>query len=98
MSNETISKFHVTETENGYTIEIEGDKDLIRDMIFSRLGMRGFSHSRHQHGHGPERGKSFKRGRRGRRFGRGRHSGPEYELGSWWDAETEPDSEDIETA
>jgi hypothetical protein len=99
MSDKTIKKFHVTETENGYTIEIEGDKDLIRDMIFSRIGMQRFGPARHRHGHehGREHHKAFKRGHhRGRRFGR--HAEPEYELGPWWDANPGEASEDIENA
>lgn len=79
MSNEVIHEIRVTETEDGYTIEMKGDKEALREMIFSPRGLNLY-------------GKSARRGRRGRpsRHGgehRGRHGGDErkakHQRGRW---------------
>lgn len=62
MSNEVIHEIRVIETEDGYTIEMKGDKEALREMIFSAQGLnlygkrmgggaRGRRHNGEKHGH-----------------------------------------------
>lgn len=81
MSNEVIHEIKVTETEDGFTIEMKGDKEALREMIFSarglnlygkgRWGERGSRrHGEHRHRH---RGNTDRKSKRhGRQWGRGR--------------------------
>lgn len=79
MSNKVIHEIRVVETEDGYTIEMKGDKEVLRDLIFSPRGMNLYGmrprrgrHSRqdgkHRHrGHAPKHQRRWgrSRGRRG---------------------------------
>ena len=52
MEDKVISEFKIVETEDGYRIEIKGDKEKIKK-IFEHGGPRGFAprmHERRHHG------------------------------------------------
>ncbi len=77
-NNEVIHQISVTETEDGFTIEMKGDKEALREMIFSarglnlygkgRWGERGSRrHDEHRHSH---RGHHERGERHNRRWGR----------------------------
>lgn len=79
-NNEVVHEIRVTETEDGFTIEMKGDKEALREMIFSarglnlygkgRWGERGSRrHEGHRHSH---RGHHEHGARHNRRWGRGR--------------------------
>jgi hypothetical protein len=81
MAEKVIHEVRIVETDDGFRIEIKGDKERLREMISGR-GMFPFGFGRMGHGpfqhHGP----------RGWGFPWGRRHGP------WWDEEEgKPDEE-----
>ncbi|MBZ0290162.1 MAG: hypothetical protein K8I30_21240 [Anaerolineae bacterium] len=82
MNEKVTHEIRVIETEDGFRIELKGDKEELRRLIFEgRWGkLRHFFHrheSEHHHEHQPPfAGKRKMRG--------GRHHG-RYDLGVWWD-------------
>lgn len=86
MSEKIISEVRVVETDDGFRIEVKGDKERLRAMGFGqegfpfglgRMGHGPFSH----HGHG---GFGFRGGRHhGQRWGHGPWGHP------WWSDEPE---------
>lgn len=90
--NEKIEyEFRVVETEDGFRIEMKGDKDRLREMIYA-LGGFGRRGERAPWGRG--RGRGFGRGRRGPR-GQGGHEKSKrgYDLGPWWDHDADADDQ-----
>ncbi len=88
MSEKVLHEVRFIETDDGFRIEIKGDKEKIREMGFGPgLGMMGFGHrmrhkrhrrhGRHRHSHHGE----HKHGRKG--------------WGWWWD-DAEDDAADFE--
>ncbi|MBN1680546.1 MAG: hypothetical protein JW966_09655 [Anaerolineae bacterium] len=63
-----LQEFRIIETDDGFRIEIKGDKDELRDFVMS-LDPRQWAHPRPPFGPPP-----FMRGRRGKHFGF--HFGP----------------------
>lgn len=94
MADKVLHEIKVIETDDGYRIEINGDKERIQKMFFGRpmwfapwmAGGRG----RHR---GPGR-KGFKkhRSRDHHHHHHEYHHYDEYDLGPWWDTEP-PDEE-----
>lgn len=91
-----IREFKIEETEEGYRIEIKGDKEKLKRMLEDwpfgmpfGFGFRPGPH--HGHRHGPHR---FKVKVRGKRHGRRGHRGwgPPGGHWSWW-AEHDEDDE-----
>ena len=57
MADKVISEFRVIETEDGYRIEIKGDKEQMKKWFEHRGGFGpGMGFGRHGWGHGPGRG------------------------------------------
>ena len=84
MEDKIIHEFKIIETEDGFRIEVKGDKERIRQMGFGPFGrFRG----RHRHGPGP-------RGRHGGHFRYEKHFGwgPPW----WWYEEEAEDSGESE--
>ena len=81
MPERVIHEVRVVETDDGFRVEVKGDKERIREMGFGpgMMGFGGRMHRRrhHRRGRGP-------RGRYGRHFG--------WWWGPWWDAEDEEDA------
>jgi hypothetical protein len=85
MSEKVVHEIRVIETEDGFRIEMKGDKEQLRQMLGMFFGRR----------HGHDRWRGF--GGRGpwleRHFGawgHGRGSDPrkrKYDMGPWWDQE-----------
>ncbi len=97
MTEKVIYEVRVTETDDGYRIEVKGDKKHLRKMgvghgMHCGPGM-GFGPGRRHHGHhGRHHGHHPRRGRRGPGYGHG--PGGDYDLGPWWDDdEPSPDEE-----
>ncbi len=92
-NEKVIHEVRVVETEDGFRIEIKGDKERLREMfsgkgMFSGFGFGGpFRHG--PFGHGPFRHGPFGRGRHGFPFGS--HHGP------WWSEEKEKRDEGTTT-
>jgi hypothetical protein len=89
MTDKRIREVNIKETEDGYTIELKGDKDVLHDLIFSSRLFGGFGrrgrgrrreHGRHRHGK------------------RGEHRGPRrrFDLGPWFESEESPKGEIID--
>lgn len=76
MSEKTIHEVKVVETEDGFRIEVKGDKEAIRKMGFGR-GM-GFGP---RMGFGPHRFHGRRGWKRGFRHGFGRGFGPPWYAG-----------------
>lgn len=81
MGEKLIHEIRIVETEDGFRIEIKGDKERLRQMGFGRgfgmpfgPGPMMFRHLRRHAPHG---------------FPFGRHHGP-----WWWDAEETPSSDE----
>ncbi|MCI0713312.1 MAG: hypothetical protein L0154_24355 [Chloroflexi bacterium] len=91
MSDQRIREVNIKETDEGYIIELKGDKDVLQDLIFSRRGFRGFGkhmhgeHSHHRGEHGRHHGPRHHRGRE-----RSEHHGPRrrFDLGPWFEEES----------
>ena len=91
MSEKVTHEFRVIETEDGFRIELKGDKEELRQLLFGggwahfrqffqRHGFdrHGFGHHQHQHGPFPqEKETGMPRS--------GRHQHHHYDLGPWWD-------------
>ena len=83
-----ISEFKVIETDDGYRIEIKGDKEQIKAFMTGFAGRKGKGH-----GHW--------RGRRGHWGPMGFHPMMWMNMAQWcapWDFEEEPEEEDKEQA
>ncbi len=91
-NEKVIHEVRVVETEDGYRIEIKGDKERLREMfsgkgMFSGFGFGGpFRHGPFGGHGGPFRHGPFGRGRHGFPFGG--HRGP------WWYEEEETEKRD----
>jgi hypothetical protein len=96
MSEKVEYEFRVVETEDGFRIEMKGDKDRLRQMIDM---LSGFGGQRFGWGgrHAP-----WGRGRGGWRHGHDPrshgHGGDEkrkrgYDLGPWWDHDADADDQ-----
>ena len=72
-----ITEFKVIETDEGFRIDIKGDKDKIRSFM-PGFGRRGCCSEGRGHGHG---------GRRGRRGWMGFNPMMWMNMPPWWDAE-----------
>ena len=94
MAEKVIHEVRVVETETGYRIEINGDKERIKQMFGKRMGFGGpggFAGPWGHHGFGP----GGHHGPWGRHFGRhfARHFA-RHGWGPWgWDEEAEDESE-----
>ena len=80
MAEKVIHEVRFIETDDGFRIEVKGDKERMRQMGFGP-GMMGFGpRMRHhrRHGQGPGCGPGF---------GFWRHFGP------WWEEDEEPEGE-----
>jgi len=102
MSEKVIREFRIIETDDGFRIEIKGDKEQLRQMFsnaqgwdFSRFGGWGHRHGPFGHGHGPfghhhehehEGRKPHEHGFRGRWQARWG-----YDMGPWWDEPAQGD-------
>lgn len=81
MSDQRIREVNIKETDEGYIIELKGDKDVLQDLIFSRRGFRGFGKRMHGRHRGPGHHQSRERGK---------HRGPgrRFDLGPWFEEES----------
>lgn len=87
MSEQVIHEIRVIETEDGFRIEMKGNKEELRRMLFERGfgpgGGHGFGRRKHRHhGHGRP---WFARPFGGGHGPRHEHPVPGYDLGPWWD-------------
>ena len=86
MSDQRIREVNIKETDEGYIIELKGDKDALQDLIFSRRGFRGFGrhmHSEHRGEHRHHRGPGHHKHQRRRGPGR------RFDLGPWFEEESQ---------
>ena len=108
MSEKVIQEFQIIETDEGFRIELKGDKDMLRRMLFeggSPFGMpsRG---ARRFGGHRPFEGRHHEQHEhphppfdaRAPHHAEGRHGfcwkmKHGYDLGPWWDEGAAPDEE-----
>ncbi len=96
MTEKVTYEIRVIETDEGFRIELKGDKEELRQMIqgwmqprfgpFGRPGRPPFQ-ERHHH----EDVEKFRR--RGRHFFGQRGAGRGYDLGPWWDENPADDAE-----
>jgi hypothetical protein len=80
-NEKVIHEVRIIETEDGFRIEIKGDKERLREMgigkgMFSGFGFGGGPFRHGPFGHGPFRHGPFGRGPRGFGFPFGPHHGP----------------------
>lgn len=85
MTDQRIREVNIKETDDGYIIELKGDKDILQDLIFSRRGFRGFGKRMRGHERGHHRGP--------RQHKRHRHGGAHrrFDLGPWFEAKAPHD-------
>ena len=88
VTEKVIHEVRFIETDDGFRIEVKGDKERLKEMGFGP-GMMGFGHGM---GFGPRM--LFKRHRRGR-HGRRRRFGPGFGPWAWWNHWFEEDDEDL---
>ena len=82
MADKVIHELRIIETDDGFRIEIKGDKERLREMVGA------WRHFGQGHmGHGPWGGHRGHHGPRGFGFPFGRHHG--YGPWSWWTEEEE---------
>lgn len=91
MSEKVIQEFKIVETEDGFRIEIKGDKEKLRQM-FGGMGPFGFRPGPGPFGFGFGPFRRWGRGPRwwGHRHGWGGHHGWGPGHGPWWEEEEEP--------
>jgi hypothetical protein len=106
MEEKVIYELRVVKTEDGFRVEVKGDREALKDLDFGPgmppFGRHHFGHGRHHEHHGPDFEHEFGR-HFGRHFGRGfargfgrgfgRHRGP---WGAWWDNDEDEKSESEE--
>ena len=84
MTEKVLHEVRFIETDDGFRIEVKGDKEKIRQMGFGP-GMMGFGpgmrHKRHR-GHGRHRHSQHRHGRKG--------------WGWWWDDTDEAENHDFD--
>lgn len=106
MSEKVIHEFQIIETDEGFRIELKGDKDMLRRMLFEggrpfgmpfrwarRFGRhRPFEGEHHEHHEHPHPPFGFHAPRHGegRRLWKMKRG---YDLGPWWDEGAAPDEE-----
>ena len=112
MEEKVIREFQVIETEEGYRIEMKGDKAMLRQMLFGGRG-RGFGAFRPPMPPIPPEppfpGEPFERhhghhddhehhshDRRGRHFGSRWGAAWGYDLGPWWDQDVPDDGSEMD--
>ena len=84
-----ITEFKVIETDDGFRIEIKGDKEKIRSFI-PWFGGRGCCSEGHGHGHGHA-------GRRGRHGRMGFNPMMWMNMPPWWDGEEYEENDEEQT-
>ncbi len=107
MEEKVIREFQVIETEEGYRIEMKGDKEALRRMLFGGRG-RGFGAFRPPMPPMPPEppfpGEHFGQRHAQHHAQHGRHMGEHgqsrwsYDLGPWWDEGASGDSGTDESA
>jgi hypothetical protein len=104
MSEKVLHEVQIVETEDGFRIELKGDKEMLRRMLFEQRRPPfmpfGWWHGFGGHGAGGHHGRPpFARQEREERHERKRHLGGRwearwgYDMGPWWDESAAPDEE-----
>ncbi|MEM7116818.1 MAG: hypothetical protein AAF614_30585 [Chloroflexota bacterium] len=75
MTEKVLHEFKLIETEDGFRVEVKGDKEKIKKMGFGRMfGMgMGFGGRRGRRGHGRGRWRKHRHGHRHHGCGQGKH-------------------------
>lgn len=89
MNEEVTHEIRIIETEDGFRIELKGDKEELRRLIFDRGGFAwGKRFRRHVRGHWGRHERHHHEDRQPRkRHGRRPHGRGRYDLGPWWDTD-----------
>lgn len=88
MTDKVIHEFRITETDDGYRIDITGDKDMLRKMGVPFGLMRGFGRRRRHGRHYDPRGHRRRHCRPGgHRHAHEQRSEQGYNLGPWFNDE-----------
>jgi hypothetical protein len=90
MTEKVVHEGRFIETDDGYRIEVKGDKERLKEMGFGP-GMMGFGRGM---GFGPRMFFKRRRGRHGRHGHRRHRFGPGFGPWSWWSDWFEEDDED----
>lgn len=80
MSEKVVHEVQIVETDDGFRIELKGDKEVLRELIFGGREWRFGPFGRHEHEHGPFERHEHGHGPFGRHehgpFGRHHHHHP----------------------